>query len=102
MADLQTSPEEELCWDLRAFEAAQDLNNDRLRAYHTSLDLATFFPSLHLNIAEDYRKLGKWGEAQEHLKKAREGVDLLPEDGYGKMIRGGIIQLAERLAQKGR
>ena len=85
MADMQDDPHQELLWDLRALEAAGSLAGDEARDY---------YPSLHLNLAEDYRKLGDWDTAREHLARARELVGALPDNGYGNMIRRGIEDLA--------
>jgi hypothetical protein len=85
MADMQADPRQELVWDLRALEAAGSLNGSTARDYH---------PSLHLNLAEDYRKLGDWSAAREHLAQARESAAALPANGYGKMIDRGIEHMA--------
>ncbi len=85
MADLQEDPRNELFWDLRALEAAGSLTGAGARDY---------YPSLHLNLAEDYRKLGDWRAAREHLASARELAGSLADTGYGNMIRRGIAHLA--------
>ena len=97
MADLQDDPEEELAWDLRALEAAALLTDARVKSQHSSLSVAAFYPSLLLNVAEDYRKLGQLAKAREYLGQAQRSVDVLPSTEYGGMIRGGIARLAERL-----
>jgi Tetratricopeptide repeat len=98
MADAQDDPGEELRWDLRALEAADSLTEERAAAYHPALAVGGFYPSLHLNLAEDYRKLGRLEEAHAHLTSARAAVAELPDDGYGSFVRGGIERLADRLA----
>jgi len=85
MADMQADPRQELLWDLRALEAAGSLNGATAREY---------YPSLYLNLAEDYRKLGEWQAAREHLTKARESAAALPANGYGDMICRGIEHMA--------
>jgi hypothetical protein len=84
MADMQDDPPEELLWDQRALEAAGSLTGEGARDY---------YPSLHLNLVEDYRKLGDWKHAREHLTRVRELAGALPENGYGNMIRRGIAHL---------
>ncbi|MNY15826.1 hypothetical protein D3C86_1490590 [compost metagenome] len=69
-----------------------------MKEHHASLALRAFYPSLHLNLAEDYRKLGELDQARSHLARAREALDALPDDGYGHLIRGGIERLEARLA----
>jgi tetratricopeptide (TPR) repeat protein len=98
MADVQDDPEQELLWDQRALAAADGLDDDRAQAWHPSLQVRGFYPSLHLNLAEDYRKLGRPEQARAHLEQATAALDALPDDGYGQLIRGGVARLAERLA----
>ena len=98
MADLQDEPDEELRWDLRALEAAALLTDARLQSRHPSLSVAAFYPSLLLNVAEAYRKLGELGRAREYVDQAQRSVDVLPKTEYGGMIREGIARLAARLA----
>lgn len=97
MADLQDDPADELAWDQRALRAALGLTDQRARRYHAGLSAGGMFPSLHLNLAADYARLGRLDEAREHLHTARDGVAGLPEDGYGQMIRAGIDRLHDEL-----
>jgi hypothetical protein len=99
MADLQDDPREELRWDQRALVAADEAAAAQKASEHlpTTFDLATFYPSLHLNLAEVHRKLGALSDARDHLARAQMAVDVLPTTEYGAMIRGGIARLAERL-----
>jgi hypothetical protein len=95
-ADLQTAVIDELAWDLRALEAADEITAERAREHHPDLDVAAFYPSLHLNLGDAYRRLGDAPGACHHLERARATVDRLPADGYGRMIRAGIEALAQR------
>lgn len=97
MADVQDDPAQELCWDLCALDAADSLTDARAQEHHASLQVAGFYPSLHLNLAADYRKLGRDAEAVEHLTKAEASVGTLADDGYGRMIRGAIERLRAEL-----
>ena len=97
MADVQDDPEQELLWDQRALAAADGLDDERAQAWHSSLQVRGFYPSLHLNLAEDYRKLGRPEQARAHLEQATAALDALPDDGYGQLIRGGVARLAELL-----
>jgi hypothetical protein len=94
MADVQADVREELRWDLRALAAAGEITSAVTDAPDS---VASFYPSLHLNIAECYRKLGDVARAHEHLQRGRSAMWALPDDGYGRMIRGGLERLAERL-----
>ncbi|MDQ4116449.1 MAG: hypothetical protein M3235_05735 [Actinomycetota bacterium] len=97
-ADVQEDPAEELRWDRLALAAADDLGRDGAPAHHPSPDVAAFYPSLHLNLADVHRRLGDAGQAGHHLDQARASLDRLPDDGYGRMIRDGVQRCAGRLA----
>jgi hypothetical protein len=73
------------------------MNDERARKHHHSLTVAGFYPSLHLNLARDYQKLGDLPRAREHLAAARSSTSALADDGYGTMIRSGISRLAGEL-----
>ncbi|GAB2919046.1 hypothetical protein GCM10027280_02600 [Micromonospora polyrhachis] len=97
LADLQDDPADELAWNLRALEAVDTLTDERVRQHHDSLAVRGFLPSLHLNLVEDYRRLGQLDQAREHLTRAQESLSALGEDDYGDMIRDGVRQAAEAL-----
>jgi hypothetical protein len=56
-----------------------------------------FYPSLHLNLGEDYRKLGDLAAAREQLSLARARLDALCDDDYATGLRLALDGLAERL-----
>jgi len=100
MADTQEEVSDELTWDLRALEAAAELTDERLKVLHPSLSLEGFYPSLHLNLAEDYRLLGEFLKAREHLAKATELSNALPNDELGAMLRKGLARMADLLKNR--
>src|SRR4051794_37230425 len=97
MADVQDDPHEELAWDLRALAAVESVTDERAAAAGATGPVAAFYPSLHLNLGEDYRKLGDTGRARRHLELGREAASTLGDDAYAAMIRSGLAGLAERL-----
>lgn len=96
MADVCDDPAEELSWDLRALEAADSLTDERAQEYHATLAVRGFYPSLHLNLADDYRKLGDHDAARAQLKLGREKLGALADDAYG----AGILAAYDGLARK--
>jgi hypothetical protein len=100
MADAQDDPAAELAWDLRALEAARRVPQRRAGNSHAGLAMRTFFPSLHLNVADAYRRLGDMVAARKHLEEGAALAGALPQDGYGAMIRGGFERLRARLAEE--
>lgn len=100
MADVQDDVHEELMWDLRALAAADQLTDDRVGQAGVTTSVAGLYPSLHLNLGECYRKLGDLDRAREHLRLAEAGMGALGDDGYGKMIKGGLDRLRQLLVSR--
>lgn len=82
-------------WDERALAAWSESDATDWEAIGIPEPLA-MLPSLHLNLGDDYQRAGVTDVARRHLALAREHVGLLPDDGYGRMIRAGIDGLAQR------
>ncbi|MEV5652796.1 hypothetical protein AB0L57_31480 [Nocardia sp. NPDC052254] len=100
LADLQPDPAQALIWDIRALDAADALTDARLRRHHDGLRIAGFQPSLRLNIADNLRRLGSFDAAADHLAAARQHIDALPDDAYGRGIRQAIEDSAEMVAAR--
>lgn len=98
-ADVQDDPHEELRWDERALAAAGEVTDERVQAHDASLRIAGFYPSLHLNLADVHRRLGHDADARRQLELARQRIDALADDGYGRMIRSAIERCGQRLEQ---
>ncbi|MTD53171.1 hypothetical protein GKO32_04140 [Amycolatopsis sp. RM579] len=98
LADLCDDAAEALTWDVRALDAADALTDDRAKAHHASLSVAGFYPSLHLNLADNYRRLGSFAAAARHLEEARRRLGALADDGYGQTVRAGVDHVAAALA----
>mgnify|MGYP001348815784 CR=1 FL=1 len=88
LARHQKSVEDKLKWDETALNLALNMNDD---AAHAA------YPSLYLNIAKCYEDLGNIEQARENYHLALSFADKLPDDGYGKIIRGGIASGIDRL-----
>jgi hypothetical protein len=98
MADVQDDPRDELTWDQRALEAAESVTDERAAQAGVAGPVAALAPSLHLNLGEDHRKLGDVDAARHHLHLGQAAAHHLGDDGYGRMIRGGLDALATRLS----
>ncbi|MFG3201442.1 hypothetical protein [Streptomyces sp. NPDC048192] len=94
LADTQDDPEDELAWDLRALSAAEEVAGGEAPP-----GVRGFLPSLHLNLAADYVKLGRDEAARSHLRRARETAGALARDGYGEGVRAAIGRLESRLGE---
>lgn len=93
-ADAQDDPAEEVRWDGLALAAADALAE---RGDPSGVDVRTFYPSLHLNLGEGYRKLGDPVRAREHLDAAERHAAGHPADDETAGILKGIAALRDRL-----
>ncbi|WP_217143599.1 hypothetical protein [Streptomyces sp. AC627_RSS907] len=98
LADTQDDPGDELAWDLRALSAAEELTRDRpADRREGTLAARALYPSLHLNLAVDYERLGHREAARVHLRRARGAARSLAHDRYGEGVRAAIGRLELRL-----
>ncbi|MEU3661221.1 hypothetical protein AB0E77_15905 [Streptomyces sp. NPDC032940] len=102
LADTQDDPADELAWDLRALSAAEELAQDRAHGQHDGVYAArALYPSLHLNLAADYDRLGHREAARLHLRRARGAAVALADDRYGEGVRAAIRRLEARFGDGG-
>jgi hypothetical protein len=97
MADAQDDPEEELAWDLRALDSAHRCTDADVQRHYPQATLASFMPSLHINLAEDHFKVGDLAQSRAHLALAQSFAPHLGSDAYGDMLRHGIERMAKKL-----
>ncbi len=100
LADLHEDPAQALAWDVRALDAADAVTEQRLREHHAGLSVAALYPSLHLNLADDYRRLGSFDAAAEHIEAARQHLPGLPGGVYGDFLRTAVEQVAEAITRR--
>lgn len=100
LADLHPDPAEALIWDVRALDAAGALTDHRVAEHHAGLEVAGFYPSLHLNIADNLRRLGAFEAAGEQIDRAEERVAALPQGPYVDMIRAAIRGVRDAIAAR--
>ena len=93
LADLQDDPHEELRWDLISLAAADQVTDARAAAESLRGGRRGLYPSIHLNLAEDYLKLGDRDAARRSVRAAGDHLDVLPDDSYGHRSRAGFARL---------
>jgi tetratricopeptide (TPR) repeat protein len=98
MADVQDDAHDELVWDLRALDAADSITDERAAQAGVAGPVVGFYPSLHLNLGDCYRRLGRPERAREHLQRGLAAAARSPDDGYARLVKEGLDRLAERLA----
>jgi rifampin ADP-ribosylating transferase len=86
----QESVADKLKWDEISLHAALQVSDENIKAY---------YPSLYLNVGKGYEDLNDIDNALKNYHMALSFSDLLSDDGYGKMIRSGIMNGIERVTQ---
>ncbi len=100
LADLYDDPAQALVWDVRALDAAAALTDERTGQHHDGLRVAGFYPSLHLNIADDLRRLSAFDAAAEHIRAADRHASALSDDAYGDIIRTAITEVGSAIENR--
>ncbi|MEO8954255.1 MAG: hypothetical protein ACR2H5_14680 [Ktedonobacteraceae bacterium] len=86
MAHAHVEPEAQRDWHLRALHAADAVGDERVRG---------FYPSLYANLGEVNLRLGNLTQAREYISRANEVQQVLPDDGYGRLIRSLIVRVTQ-------
>jgi tetratricopeptide (TPR) repeat protein len=84
----QKSVNDKLKWDTAALHLGLKINDENIKSN---------YPSLYLNVAKCYEDLGDSDQARENYDLALSFANLLPDDGYGKMIKSGIANGINRM-----
>jgi hypothetical protein len=84
----QNNISDKLKWDEIALDMASRINDESIKSA---------YPSLYLNIAKCHEDLYDFNLARENYYLAESYIEYLSDDGYGKMIRSGILSGLERV-----
>jgi hypothetical protein len=87
LADVQDDPREELRWDVIALEAGEAVTEEQAAAREVPGGRRGLLPSLHLNLAESYLRVGDEDSARNHYRIGLGFVPFLGDDDYGNGIR---------------
>jgi hypothetical protein len=99
LADAQDDLDDEIAWDEVSLAESATVPDDDLRAIHPDMHVASFMSSLHLNLADGYRRLRHFETAGRHLASSVAGNSALtgdrPEDvAYRDLIVTGQQRVA--------
>ncbi|MFD4153460.1 hypothetical protein ACFWR4_12000 [Streptomyces hydrogenans] len=100
--DLYEDSAQALTWYVRALDAADAVTDHHVRENQAGLRIACFHPSLYLDLADDYHRLGSFEAATEHIDAAREHAPELPRNPYGDLVRGTVQEVAEAIDRRDR
>ncbi len=92
LADVQEHPQDELAWDLRALAFMDELTDERAIEGGNPGGKNALLPSLHLNLAVDYRRIGDEINARRHFELGHAHLDALSDDEYGDSIRSAFAE----------
>lgn len=96
IADTEDQLGDELAWDQKALTEHSAVEDGDLA--HLGIPSALgLLPSLHLNLGDGHLRSGDLDLAEMHLRRGLAAADVLGDDGYGGMIRGGLTRLQARL-----
>lgn len=84
----QKSVNEKLKWDETALNFALKIDDENMKGT---------YPSLYLNIGKCYEDLSDFDNARKNYDMALSYTKFLTDDGYGKMIKGGIMNGIKRV-----
>ena len=98
LADVEEDLSVELGWDLRALSAAESISAERLASTGAATTVEGLFPSLHLNLADVYRRLGDDVNAQLHVEHGRRICAALVADEYAHVVRDALDRVEQRLS----
>lgn len=105
IADVQEELDAEVEWDEVALAESAHVSDAQLQEIHPSLSVAGFMPSLHLNLADGYRRQGRFEDAADRLQTSREfdfALDGSPDPSYAAGIREAQERLSQRIVAKDR
>ena len=86
----QKTVSDKLEWDEAALKLALQIDDDAVKET---------LPSLYLNIAKCHEDLNDPDNAKRNYSLALSFANYLPDNGYGKMVKGGIMKGLERVSQ---
>lgn len=105
LADMYDDAGDALVWDERALATADHIDAGSLDGAAPGVQVAALYPSLHLNLADDLRRLGSFEAAHQHVAQARARLGsfaaLGPEhDAYVAMMRDLVDDVGAMVAAR--
>lgn len=97
LADVHDDPVDELAWDQQALVAALAATDEEVAATGMEQGVAALLPSLHLNLADVYRRLGQLDAAAGHAHAAQAALSNVSIDGYFDEIERAVTRVLERI-----
>lgn len=96
----QTSIAGKLHWDETALKLHWDETALNIALEIGDNEVKQSLPSLYLNVAKGYEDTHNYALAEQYYKQALAHTQYLPDDGYGNLVRMGINNGLQRVAEK--
>ncbi len=84
-----------MAWDLEALQIADTAIEGGTDP--TVAAVEKFLPSLHTNLADDFRKQGDFPKARHHVELGMESGGRLGVDAYGQRVRAELIRIESQI-----
>lgn len=88
MARNQPDLQDVLKWNLESLHRANQIKDEGMKGH---------YPSLYLNVASSYEKLGDTDKAKEYYQLAAGSCEDLPAGKYTDIIKGGVAEGLKRV-----
>jgi hypothetical protein len=98
LADTEDDVQAELEWDRKALAEAESIGEDR--SHPSVAAVRAFYPSLHLNLADDFRRLGDFERARHHVDQGSGYVEHLGIDAYGQTVRSALLRVDAQISER--
>ncbi len=98
LADTEDDLQAEVEWDRRALQEAESIGDDR--SHPSAAAVRAFYPSLHLNLADGYRRLGDFERARHHVDQGLGYSEVLGIDSYGQAVRGALSRVDSQITER--
>jgi hypothetical protein len=92
LADVQDDPAEELLWDEQALALMDEVTDAKAVDQGVPGGRKGLYPSLHLNLAVSYRRVGDDHNAERHFQEGRSYLAALGDDEYSRDIKSDYAE----------
>jgi hypothetical protein len=97
LADVAANPHDELRWDMRALSSALSATDDDAAAHGIAGGTSSLMPSLYLNLADGYRRLGVAAAAMRFARSTQRALAEVEPNPYFDMVAEAVERVIGKL-----